>query len=42
MTETRYPDEKKAFYEQCTKEFTITKFAEMEEFYKWLIEKSGK
>ncbi|MGD9157131.1 MAG: HEPN domain-containing protein [Desulfobacteraceae bacterium] len=40
--EARYPDEKKAFYEQCTEEYAITKFAEMEEFYKWLIQKSGK
>jgi HEPN domain-containing protein len=30
--EARYPDEKKAFYEQCTEEFTVTKFAEMENF----------
>ena len=40
--EARYPDEKKAFYKQCTEEFAATKFAEMEEFFKWLIQKSGK
>ncbi len=40
--EARYPDEKKDFYKQCTKEFVISKFAEMEDFYKWLIQKSGK
>ncbi len=40
--EARYPDEKKAFYEKCTKEYTITKFNEMEGFIKWLIKESGK
>lgn len=40
--EARYPDQKKAFYQKCTEEFTTTKFTEMEEFLKWLIQKSGK
>lgn len=40
--EARYPDEKKAFYKQCTEEFAATKFTEMEGFFKWLIQKSGK
>ena len=39
--EARYPDEKKTFYDQCTKEFAYEKFTEMEELYKWLIKKSG-
>ena len=40
--EARYPDEKMAFYKQCNEKFTTAKFTEMEEFFKWLIEKSGK
>jgi len=38
--EARYPDEKKSFYDKCTEEFASEKFAEMEEFYTWLIKKS--
>jgi HEPN domain-containing protein len=39
--QARYPDEKKTFYDQCTKDFAYQKFSEMEELYKWLIKKSG-
>jgi HEPN domain-containing protein len=39
--ETRYPDEKKAFYDQCTEDFAYEKFSEMEKLYKWLIQKSA-
>ena len=39
--EARYPDEKKDFYKKCTEEFARKKLAEMEEVYKWLIQKSG-
>lgn len=35
--ESRYPDEKKNFYEKCTKEFARLKFSEMEESYRWLM-----
>ncbi|HAO22764.1 MAG TPA: DNA-binding protein [Desulfobacteraceae bacterium] len=38
--EARYPDEKKSFYDKCTEDFASEKFAEMEEFYTWLIRKS--
>jgi HEPN domain-containing protein len=37
--ESRYPDEKKEFYEKCTEEFARRKFEEMVELYKWLIQK---
>jgi HEPN domain-containing protein len=37
--ESRYPDEKKEFYEKCTEEFTHQKFKEMEDLYQWLIRK---
>lgn len=37
--ESRYPDEKKEFYEKCTEEFAWTKFEEMTELYKWLFRK---
>ena len=40
--EARYPDEKKDFYKKCTEEFAYKKFAEMEEAYKWLIQKLEK
>ena len=40
--EARYPDENKAFYEKCTEKYTVSKFAEMEDFFQWLIQKSGK
>jgi HEPN domain-containing protein len=39
--ETRYPDEKKTFYDQCTEGFAYEKFSEMEKLYKWLIQKSA-
>ena len=35
--ESRYPDEKKDFYQKCTEEFAKKKFAEIEEVYQWLI-----
>jgi HEPN domain-containing protein len=35
--ESRYPDEKKDFYQKCTEEFPCKKFAEIEEVYQWLI-----
>ncbi len=37
--ESRYPDDKKEFYEKCTKEFAHQKFREMEDVYQWLIRK---
>jgi len=37
--EARYPDEKKSFYNKCTEEFARQKFAEVEEFYSWLVKK---
>jgi HEPN domain-containing protein len=37
--ESRYPDEKKNFYDKCTEEFARLKFSEMEETYRWLIQK---
>jgi HEPN domain-containing protein len=37
--ESRYPDEKKDFYQKCTEEFAQQKFTEMEEVYQWLIRK---
>ena len=37
--ESRYPDEKKDFYQKCTEEFACKKFAEIEEVYQWLIRK---
>jgi len=39
--ETRYPDEKKTFYDQCIEGFAYEKFSEMEKLYKWLIQKSA-
>ena len=38
--EPRYPDEKRDFYRRCTQEFPREKFAEIEEVYQWLIQKS--
>ena len=38
--ESRYPDEKRDFYRRCTQEFPREKFAEIEEVYQWLIQKS--
>ncbi len=38
--ESRYPDEKRDFYHSCTGEFAKKKFAEIEEVYRWLIQKS--
>ena len=40
--ESRYPDERKEFYEKCTEEFAQEKFREMENLYTWLIQKSEK
>ena len=40
--ETRYPDEKKDFYKKCTEEFAYQQFGEMEEIYRWLIQKLEK
>jgi HEPN domain-containing protein len=37
--ESRYPDEKKDFYQRCTQEFAHKKFNEMEGLYQWLIGK---
>ncbi len=37
--ESRYPDEKKEFYQRCTGEFACKKFSEIEEIYQWLIQK---
>jgi HEPN domain-containing protein len=37
--ESRYPDEKKDFYQKCTEEFACKKFAEIEEVYQWLIQR---
>lgn len=37
--ESRYPDDKKDFYKKCTDEFANQKFKEMEDIYKWLIQK---
>lgn len=37
--ESRYPDEKKNFYNKCTEKFARLKFSEMEETYRWLIQK---
>lgn len=37
--ESRYPDDKKDFYQKCTDEFTRGKLGEMEGIYKWLIQK---
>jgi HEPN domain-containing protein len=37
--ESRYPDEKKEFYEKCIDEFARQKFEEMEDLYQWLIRK---
>ena len=34
--EARYPDEKFNFYKLCTREYTIEKLEEIEEFQKWL------
>ena len=39
--ESRYPDEKKDFYQKCTEEFACKKFAEIEEVYQWLIQRLG-
>jgi HEPN domain-containing protein len=36
---SRYPDEKKDFYQKCTEGFTQQKFIEMEKVYQWLIRK---
>ena len=37
--ESRYPDEKRDFYEKCSDKFSRLKFAEMEEVYLWLTRK---
>ena len=37
--ESRYPDDKRSFYKKCTEKFTVSKFAEMENLYKWLVKK---
>ena len=37
--ESRYPDDKKEFYEKCTEVFADRKFKEMEDVYQWLIRK---
>jgi HEPN domain-containing protein len=37
--ESRYPDDKKEFYEKCTEVFANRKFKEMEDLYQWLIRK---
>ena len=37
--EARYPDQKKDFYKKCTEEFARQKFNDMENVYKWLIQK---
>jgi HEPN domain-containing protein len=37
--ESRYPDEKKEFYEKCTEQFAQEKFREMEDLHKWLMQK---
>lgn len=35
--EARYPDKKFEFYKICTKDFTSSYIAKIEEFYKWLL-----
>jgi HEPN domain-containing protein len=35
--ETRYPDYKNLFSEQCTREFATLYFNKIKEFYKWLL-----
>ena len=35
--ESRYPDERKDFYEKCTEEFSRQKSNEMETVYRWLV-----
>ena len=40
--ESRYPDEKKEFYERCTESFAHQKFAEIEGVYQWLIRRLEK
>lgn len=37
--ESRYPDDKREFYEKCTEVFAHRKFKEMEDVYRWLIQK---
>mgnify|MGYP006268680997 FL=1 len=37
--ESRYPDDRKEFYEKCTEVFAHLKFKEMEDLYQWLIRK---
>lgn len=37
--EARYPDQKKDFHKKCTEEFARQKFNDMENVYKWLIQK---
>lgn len=37
--ESRYPDEKRDFYQKCTESFARQKFAEIEGIYQWLIRK---
>jgi HEPN domain-containing protein len=37
--ESRYPDDKKEFYEKCTEVFANRKFKEMEDVSQWLIRK---
>lgn len=40
--ESRYPDERKDFYIKCTEEFARQKFNDIEELYKWLIQRLEK
>lgn len=40
--ETRYPDERKDFYQKCTAQFTKEKLGEIEEVYQWLRQKLSK
>jgi HEPN domain-containing protein len=37
--ESRYPDDKREFYEKCTEVFTHRQFKEMEDLNQWLIRK---
>lgn len=40
--ESRYPDEKKDFYQKCTEAFARQKFGEIERVYQWLMNKLKK
>jgi len=37
--EARYPNMQKSFYDQCSKEFTESNFAEVKRVFKWLEER---